>query len=360
MVVQMRAGLAAAAAYVPGKQPKMDQDAARLAANENPLPPLQSVQRAIREGIAGLNRYPEAVGTTLRTAIADHHGLSADMVTIGAGAGSLCERAVIATCGTDNNLIFGQPSFIGYANYAATAGAEAVRVPLDDSLTYDLDAIADRVDGKTGAIIVCNPNNPTGTGVGLDRLRRFLDAVPDRCLVLLDEAYIDFADAPDCVPGAELIADYENLLVVHTFSKAYGLAGIRAGYALAQPSTIATVNMARSPFQINNLGHIAALASLAATAELTERIETVKAERRWLVEQLGQLGIATPASHGNFLWVPMTGERAASTAAALEQAGVLVRPLRSGVRITIGTHQENERLVRGLAALAGGSGHVGD
>lgn len=358
MVLQIRGGLAPVT-YVPGKQAKARQDVAQLAANENPLPPLESVQRAIREGVAGLNRYPEALGDTLRAAIAEHHGLGPDMVTIGAGAGPICERAVMATCGPDNNLIFGQPSFIGYANYAATAGADPVLVPLDASLTYDLDAIADRVDNRTGAIIVCNPNNPTGTGVGLDRLRRFLAAVPDHCLVLLDEAYIHFADAPDCVPAVELIADHENLLVVRTFSKAYGLAGIRAGYALAQPSTIAAVNAARSPFQINNLGHIAALTSLAATAELAERIAAVKAERRWLVSQLERLGTPATPSHGNFVWLPMPGERAAAAAAALEEAGVLVRPLPSGVRVTIGTHEETEKLMRGLEALASDAAHVG-
>jgi histidinol-phosphate aminotransferase len=355
-MVQMRAGLAAAASYVPGKQATLDRDTARLAANENPLPPLESVQQAIRSGIAGLNRYPEAVGTTLRTAIAAHHGLSADMVTIGPGAGAICERAVIATCAQANNLVFAQPSFIGYANYAASAGAQAVRVPLDAGLTHDLDAMAARVDGQTGAVIVCNPNNPTGTGVGLDRLRRFLDAVPTRCLVILDEAYIDFADAPGCVPGIELIRDYEHLLVVRTFSKAHGLAGIRAGYAMAQPATIAAVNMARSPFQINNLGHLAAMASLGATAELAERVETIKQERRWLVGQLDRLGLSTPVSHGNFLWLPMTEQRAAALAAALEAAGVLIRPLRSGARITVGTRGENERLVGALERAASDDG----
>jgi histidinol-phosphate aminotransferase len=351
-MVQMRAGLTAAATYVPGKQADVSQDAARLAANENPLPPLESVQRAIMSGIAGLNRYPEAVGITLRTAIAEHHGLTADMVTIGPGAGPICERAVIATCAPGNNLIFAQPSFIGYPNYAASAGAEAVRVPLDASLTHDLDAMAARIDDATGAIIVCNPNNPTGTGVGRDRLREFLDKVPSRCLVILDEAYIDFADAPDCVPAVDLIRDYENLLVVRTFSKAYGLAGIRAGYALAQPATIAAINLARSPFQINNLGHLAALASLAATDELAQRVELIKAERRWLVEQLDRLGMRSPVSHGNFLWLPMTGERAAELAAELEAVGVLIRPLRSGARITVGVREENEKLVRGLEAFS--------
>jgi histidinol-phosphate aminotransferase len=355
-MVQMRAGLAAAATYVPGKQVDAGKDAARLAANENPLPPLESVQRAIASGIAGLNRYPEAVGITLRTAIAEHHGLTADMVTIGPGAGPICERAVIATCAPGNNLIFAQPSFIGYPNYAASAGAEAVRVPLDAGLGHDLDAMAARIDEGTGAVIVCNPNNPTGTGVGLDRLRGFLDRVAGRCLVILDEAYIDFADAPDCVPAVELIREHANLLVVRTFSKAYGLAGIRAGYAMAQPATIAAVNLARSPFQINNLGHLAALASLSATDELAERVEFIKTERRNLVEQFDRLGLRCPVSHGNFLWLPMSGERAADLAARLEALGLLIRPLRSGARITVGTRGENEKLVRGLAEFVGTSG----
>lgn len=351
-MVQMRAGLDAAAAYVPGKQPKVNQDSARLAANEYPLPPLKSVQEAIRSGIAGLNRYPEPMGISLRTAIAEYHGIHADMVTIGPGAGAICERAVVATCGPENNLTFAEPSFIGYANYAASAGVPAIRVPLDATFTHDLDAMAARVDAQTRAIIVCNPNNPTGTGVGLDRLRRFLDVVPKQCLVLLDEAYIDFADAPDCVSGVELIGDYENLLVVRTFSKAHGLAGIRAGYAMAQPATIAAVNLARSPFQVNSLGHLAAMASLAATTELAERVALVKTERRWLVEQLDRLGLSGPVSHGNFLWLPMTADHAAAAAAELEAAGVLIRPLRGGLRITVGTHGENERLVRALEAFA--------
>jgi histidinol-phosphate aminotransferase len=347
----VRTRFGSSAEYVAGKQSLEgieDARAVRLASNEYPLPPLPSVQAAMAASLADANRYPEPLADSLREVIAQYHGVTPDMVTVGSGAGPIAERAVMATCGPEQELIYGLPSFIGYSSYAASAGTQVVAVPLDANQANDLDAMAQAATDRTGAILVCNPNNPTGAGIKSGSLRRFMDHIPSDLLVIVDEAYIDFA-GPDCDRAIPLIPDYENLMVLRTFSKAHGLAGMRIGYAIAQVPTIAVVNRSRSPFQISNVAMAAAMASLQAADELAERAAFIVAEREWVSAQLDAMSVSYTRSDGNFIWIGMAPQRAAEVTERIESAGVLVRGLPRGVRVTIGTRAQNEAF---LAALS--------
>ncbi|MDF5756936.1 histidinol-phosphate transaminase [Spongiactinospora sp. TRM90649] len=349
-MVKAKESVAAAAEYVAGKQTAGNGLApVRLAANETPYPPLPSVREAVVEALSGLNRYPNPSGARLRSVIAEHLGVDPGQVTIGPGAGALCERAVLATCSPGDELIYPSPSFPGYSAYAGVSGAKAVRVPLTEDGAHDLAAMAAAITPRTKAIILCSPNNPTGAAIPEAELRGFLAKVPTECLVVLDQAYVEFADPDGCARGHLLLPDHPNLVVLRTFSKAYGLAGLRAGYAVGQPGAIDVVRKAQTPFQINSLGQVAAVASLRAHDELAERVAEVVAEREWLRERVAGLGLAVPPSHGNFLWLPMPDPRGA--AGVLESQAVLTRPQPGGLRVTIGTREENERFLAALRLL---------
>ncbi|NUR86536.1 MAG: aminotransferase class I/II-fold pyridoxal phosphate-dependent enzyme, partial [Nonomuraea sp.] len=233
--------------------------------------------------------------------------------------------------------------FPGYLAYAGVSGATGVRVPLRGG-EHDLDAMAAAVTGRTRAIILCSPNNPTGAAISREDLEAFLDKVPAEVLVILDEAYVEFAD-PTFAPF--IAKNRENLVVLRTFSKAYGLAGLRAGYAFGK--AVRVIKKAQTPFQINSLGQVACLASLKAREELDARVGETVAEREWLRARLAELGHDVPPSQGNFLWLPT--DRSAELAAALEEHAVLTRPQAPyGLRVTVGTREENERFLKAFTA----------
>ncbi|WP_283137153.1 histidinol-phosphate transaminase [Rhizohabitans arisaemae] len=344
--VKVKDSVAAAQEYVAGKQGTTGGlPPARLAANECPYPPLPSVIEAMTGAMGTLHRYPHPTGAKLVGAIAARLEVDPAEVTIGPGAGALCERAVLATCGPGDELIFPWPSFPGYQSYAGVSGATPVKVPLREDGAHDLAAMAAAVTPRTKAIILCSPNNPTGTVVSAEELTAFLGAVPTGVLVILDEAYVEFADPAVCAQGHRMVHDHPNLVSLRTFSKAYGLAGLRAGYAVGRP--VAVVKKAQTPFQINALGQVAALACLAAQRELDDRVAEVVAEREWLRAQLVERGHHAPPVHGNFIWLP--GVDSVEMARKLEAHAVLTRPQAPfGLRVTVGTRVENERF---LAAL---------
>ncbi|MEX3099514.1 MULTISPECIES: histidinol-phosphate transaminase [unclassified Streptomyces] len=311
----------------------------QLARNETPFPPPASVLDAITRAATEANRYPDPACGALRTALARHYGLTPDHVAVGAGSITLLQALLTVTAGPDAAVACSWPSFDGYEVLADLAGFRTVRVPLAED-GHDLAALAAAVDERTRLVLLCNPNNPTGATSDEAALLRFLDAVPRTCLVVLDEAYAEFAHDPGL--GARLLAARPNLIVARTFSKAYGLAGLRVGYLLAEPGLISRVQRMVMPLSVSDVAQAAAVASLAAQKDLLARVQDTAAERDRVRAALLALGFHVPPSEANFLWLPL-GDRAEEFAAACASAGVAVRPYPGdGVRVTVGTVADDD------------------
>jgi histidinol-phosphate aminotransferase len=354
MTVRLRPSLAALPAYVPGRTVA---GAIKLASNETTYGPLPHVLERIAAVAASANRYPDSFSIELGAALAAKFAVPAERVVVGCGSVSLCQQLVLATAGDGDEVLFGWRSFEAYPIIAAIAGATAVRVPLLAQV-HDLTAMLAAITDKTRLIFVCNPNNPTGTAVRGAALTAFLDQVPSDIVVVLDEAYREFV-TDDAVPdGATLLNDYPNLIVLRTFSKAYGLAGLRVGYGIASDAAVSNaVRQTQIPFAVTQVSQAAALACLESEAEaqLAERVVEVTTERGRVIEQLRAMGYATPDSQANFVWLENGsaadgGIDALTFGAGCEDRGVIVRafggdpgsPATGGVRITIGSATEND------------------
>ncbi len=343
--------------YVPGRSAESVAakyaigDVIKLASNEAPFPPLPSALAAIDSAASGANRYPDDSAAALRGQLAAEYGVTPEQVLLGNGSVELCRMAIAATCDPGDEVIFGKPSFEAYPILAMQVGATMVQVPLTDH-RYDLEAQADAITDRTRLVFVCNPNNPTGTTVDRDTVERFLERVPSDLLVVLDEAYREFVTTPGFADGLELLEGHENVCVMRTFSKAYGLAALRVGYAIAHESVISALRKVRVPFEVNALAQVAASASLAAQDEMRERVGEVIAERARVFDGITEIGIPVVESEANFLWLPIP-EHAAVLGEYSERAGVVLRPFPGvGVRVTIGNHAENDRLLKVLRAAS--------
>ena len=356
MSVRLRPTLNSLPAYVPGRSVP---GAIKLASNENPNGPLPHVLERLAEAATGLNRYPDTNSTTLLQALAAKYGVAENQVAIGCGSVSLCQQLVLATAGEGDEVLFGWRSFEAYPIVTLIGGATPVQVPLTAGHVHDLSAMAAAVTDRTRLIFVCNPNNPTGTAVTGHELVAFLDQVPPDRVVVLDEAYREFVTDPAVIDGLSLLDRYPNLIVLRTFSKAYGLAGMRVGYGIAADPTVAmAVRQTQTPFGVTAVAQAAALASLEAPAEqqLSERVADIVAERGRVSAALRELGYLVPESQANFVWLAegtADGEiNAAAFAAGCEQRGLIVRAfVGSGVRITIGSPSENDAFLAAAAEL---------
>jgi len=350
MTVRLRPVLGSLPSYVPGRTVP---GAVKLASNETPYPPLPHVLERIAVAAASVNRYPDNGSVAITEAIAAKYGVPADRVAVGCGSVSLCTQLVQAVADADDEVIYAWRSFEAYPIITAVSGASSVQVPLHDHV-HDLDAMADRITGKTRLIFVCNPNNPTGTTVDRDALVAFLRRVPEDVVVALDEAYREFVRDPQVPDGLTLLDEHPNLVVLRTFSKAYGLAGLRVGYAIASDPAVATgLRQTQVPFAVSNVAQEAALASLEPQAEsqLAVRVDQIVGERVRVLVALSELGYAVPPSQGNFVWLPL-GDDTVAWAAGCEAQGVIVRAFAgSGARVTIGTAAENDRLLAAAASL---------
>jgi histidinol-phosphate aminotransferase len=356
MTVRLRPVLASLPAYVPGRSAP---GAIKLASNENPYGPLPHVLDRILAAAGASNRYPDTNATELMYALADRYGVAPERVALGCGSVSLCQQLVLASAGTGDEVLFGWRSFEAYPIVTLIGGATPVQVPLAEQ-THDLAAMAEAITDRTRLIFVCNPNNPTGTAVPGDALTEFLDRVPPDLLVVLDEAYREFVTDHAVLDGLSLLDRHPNLIVLRTFSKAYGLAGLRVGYGIAaDPAVITAVRQTQTPFAITGVAQAAALASLEEVAEkqLAERVDELVAERRRVLAELRALGYPVPDSQANFVWLPEGpaadgGVDALAFAAGCEQRGLLVRAFAgSGVRITVSTAAENDRLLQAARDL---------
>lgn len=336
-------------AYVPGVRAG-DIGAFKLSSNENPFPPLDAVREAVARAAAEINRYPDMFAVDLVEALAARHGVHPSAVVAGCGSVAVLGHLLEAFCDAGDEVVHAWRSFEAYPIAVRLKGAVAVTVPLDAAGRHDLPAMASAVSPRTRVVLVCSPNNPTGPAVHRAELVDFLAAVPDDVVVVLDEAYTEFVRDPDVPDGVAVLAEHPNVVVLRTFSKAYGLAGLRVGYALAHPDVARAVRTASTPFGVNHLAQVAALASLRVEAELAERVDAIVAERVRVLAGLRDQGWPVPDSQANFVWLP-TGAGTSDLAADAVAHGLLVRPFAGeGIRVTVGEPAANDRVLEVAAS----------
>lgn len=343
MSVKPRADLDALPSYVAGRSVP---GAIKLSSNEAPGGPLPSVAKAIADATAEVNRYPDTAVTALTHRLAAKLGLPPERIAAGCGSVSLVQQLVQALCAPGDEVLFAWRSFEAYPVVTQVALATQVRVPLDAAHTHDLDAMLAAITPRTKLMLVCNPNNPTGTAVRRAELVRFLDAVPPEILVVLDEAYREYVTDPDVPDGVQFVHERENVATVRTFSKAYGLAGLRVGYLAAPEAVAGAVRKVYVPFSVNSLAQTAALACLDAEDELLARCAATASERERVRTELLEMGYRVPESQANFVWLPL-GARALEFAEHTLADKVVVRAFDGdGVRVTVSTPEENDLFLR--------------
>jgi len=331
-------------------------DAIKLASNENPLPPSERVQKAIVAALPTLNRYPDGGGFYLRQALAKKHGVTPEHIVLGNGSNELIELLVHAFMRPGDEAVVPHPSFVVYPMSVQAAGGIRVVVMLRD-YRLDLEAMGRAVTPLTKLVFIANPNNPTATMVTADEVERFMARVPDRTIVVFDEAYVEFAQGPDFPDSLGYMKQGRKVVVLRTFSKAASLAGLRVGYGVADPDAVALLNRIRPPFNVNSLAQAAALAALDDEPHILECVRLIDAGRQLLYDEFKALGLKYVPSRANFILVDV-GRSAAEIYQKLLREGVIVRPMTSfgmetALRITVGTPQENRRLVRALGAVLG-------
>ncbi|GLZ40682.1 histidinol-phosphate transaminase [Actinokineospora sp. NBRC 105648] len=352
MTVRTRADLDALPGYVPGKSVP---GAIKLASNEVSLGPLPSVVKAVAEAASRINRYPDSAAGELVAALARKLGVAEDNVSVGCGSVTLCQQLIQATCTEADEVLFPWRSFEAYPVVTQVVGAAQVRVPLTGGHALDVDAMIAAITPATRLVFVCTPNNPTGTALRREELERFIDAVPADVLVVIDEAYREFVSDPEVPDGVEVAKEQwargrDNVAVLRTFSKAYGLAGLRVGYLVAPEAVTAVVRKVFVPFGVNALAQVAALASLEAEDELFARCREIVAERGRVRSALVDAGYEVPETQANFVWLPLGARTAEFNEHCLAHKVVVRAFVGDGARVTIGTAEENDTFL--AAALA--------
>ena len=330
------------APYKPGRRVANAQDQSfKLASNESPFGPLPSVAKAITAAAGEVNWYPDNRAEALTEAIARRHDVPPAHIALGCGSVGVVQQLLAAAAEPGTEVLYAWRSFEAYPILVPLTGATDVRVPLRDE-AHDLGAMADAITPRTRVIFVCNPNNPTGTVVRSGELAEFLGRVPPDCLVVLDEAYADYVRDPGVPNGIDLYRDHPNVAVLRTFSKAHGLAGLRVGFLIGQEPVAAAARTTMLPFTVNALAQTAAIASLAAEAELHERVDLAVKERARVRDELLAEGWTVPPTEANFVWLRL-GDDTQDFAAACAADGISIRPFGDeGARISVGTPEAND------------------
>jgi histidinol-phosphate aminotransferase len=354
MPLTVRPAIASLPSYKAGKSapPGAGGGSYKLSSNENPYPPLPGVLAAVELACQQMNRYPDMGNTAITEAVAGRFGLGTDRVAFGTGSVAVLYHLLQAVCDPGDEVIFAWRSFEAYPIAVQVTGAIPIPVALAPGARHDLDAIRARISPATKAILICTPNNPTGPTVRHDDLVAFIDSVPDHILILVDEAYVEFVTDKHAVRGPDLL-DRANVVVLRTFSKAYGLAGFRVGFCLGEPGLITAARSAALPFGVSVPAQAAVIASLAAEKALLERVDLIVTARAAMVAELRALEFDVPEAQGNFVWLP-AGPSTLEYAETFATGGVMVRPYAAGdpgdgVRITVGEPAAN-RLVLEIAA----------
>ena len=334
-------------AYVAGKPPRVREGLTtyKLSSNENPYPPLPGVVEAAAAAAEQMNRYPDMGNTALYQALSAELGVDAGQLVLATGSVAVVYQLVQAFCEPGDEVVYAWRSFEAYPIAVTAAGARNVQVPVTVDGRHDLEAMAAAITDRTKVVIVCTPNNPTGPSVTQSELDAFLARVPEHVLVVVDEAYVEFVRMSDAVDGVATVRAHDNVVSTRTFSKAYGLAGFRVGYAVAPPPIATALRAVSLPFGVSNVAQAAAIASLRARPELLERVDSLVAERDRVVKGLADVGVTVPEPQGNFIWLA-AGERTDELAAAADELGIVVRPFAGdGARVTIGEAEANDRVI---------------
>jgi histidinol-phosphate aminotransferase len=330
------------APYQPGKPPvSTTGQSYKLSSNESPFGPLPSVVKVIAAAASDVNRYPDNGAGELTEAIATRYNVPSSHVAVGCGSVGVVQQLLEAAVDPGAQVLYAWRSFEAYPLLTELAGAVSVRVPLSGE-THDLDAMAAAITPSTRVIFVCTPNNPTGTVVPTDDLTRFIDQVPGDCLVVLDEAYVEYVRDPQAPDGIAIYRDRPNVALLRTFSKAYGLAGLRVGFLIGHEPVAAAARKTMLTFSVNALAQAAAVASLAAEGELLDRVDQVVAERDRVRSGLLAMGWTVPPTEANFVWLRL-GDQTMDFARACDLAGISIRPYPGeGARISIGEVAAND------------------
>ena len=360
MTVTFAEKLASIPGYVAGapagKAPESiaEEGIAQLASNESPWGPHAAVVEAIARSAAAANRYPDPSAGLLRRRIAERYEIEPGSVALANGSCEILLAAALALCEPGTEVVYAWPSFSIYPYLAPLSGAREIRVPLAEGDVHDLDAMLTEVTVATQLVLVCNPNNPTSTHIPAARLAEFLAEVPDHVTVIVDEAYVEFQlnDDPDAT--LDLRRDFPNLVLLRTFSKVYGLAGLRVGYGIGSAKFRAAVDAVRQPFSVNAIAQAAAAEAIRHGDDVTRRVERTIVERVTVQEGVRDLGLTTPDSQANFSWIDLGGAEEADVVVKLADAGILVRPGTplggpGHVRVSYGTADENRRFLEALA-----------
>jgi histidinol-phosphate aminotransferase len=346
----MRSVLDGFPAYKPGKTAvSATGKSFKLSSNESPFGPLPSVTQAIAEAATQAHRYPDNGAADLIAALAARFDVPAAHIAVGCGSVGVTQQLLEAVGEPGTEVVYAWRSFEAYPLLVDLSGATAVRVPLRDD-THDLDAMADAITDRTRLVLLCNPNNPTGTVVGADELLAFLDRVPPQTLVVLDEAYHEYVRDPRVPDGVDIYRNRPNVAVLRTFSKAYGLAGLRTGFLIGHEPVAGAARKTMLPFTVNHIAQAAAIASLAAEDELLDRVSATVKERDRVRAALLDQGWTVPPTEANFVWLGL-GTDTAGFAAACEAEGVSIRPFGDeGARISIGDTEANDAFLAVAAA----------
>ncbi len=339
--IRMRPEIRALAAYRQGKSSPVD--AFKLSSNENPFEPIPAVLRAIEQ--SAVNRYPDATAAVLRSRLAAKYGVGVGEVHIGAGSVSILAQLIQATSGPGDEVVYAWRSFEAYPGLVTIAGATSVKVPNLADHRHDVTSMVAAVTERTRVILLCSPNNPTGTILTEAELTDFMAAVPPTVLVILDEAYAEFASDPARADGVAARAAYPNLVLLRTFSKAYGLAGLRIGYALGSEYILEAARSSAIPLSVTQAAQSAAVAALENEPELLDRVQQIARLRDEVWAALTDQGWELPRSHGNFIWLP-TGSLTERADDVLVAHGIVGRPFaQEGIRITVGEPASVDRLL---------------
>jgi len=331
---------------------------AQLASNESPFGPHPKVVEAIEAAAGAMNRYPDPDATLLRRRLADRFETEPGRIAVGNGSCEILLAAAEALCEPGDEIVYAWPSFSMYPYLPALTGAREIRVPLAEGYVHDLDAMASEVTAATQLLIVCNPNNPTATHIPAAEIAAFLDRIPERVTVVLDEAYIEFQAHDDPDATVDLLASRPNLVVLRTFSKCYGLAGLRVGYAIGSAKFRAAIDAVRQPFSVNALAQAAAAEAIRHGDDVERRVEGNLVERVRVESGLRELGLVTSESQANFSWVDLGEADEAEVVAGLAERRIAVRPGTplgdpGHIRVTYGSAEENDRFLAAIGEILG-------
>ena len=344
---RLRPDLEALPSYKAGQRPapRTDITTYKISSNESHHAPLESVQAAIVAAAADVNRYPDPFSRELIAAISSHFNVPPEHISLGTGSVALCGQIIQSAAGPGDEILYAWRSFESYPIWTGIAGAHSVQVPLRPDETHDLEAMRNAITPRTRVIFICSPNNPTGQIVDPAELEEFIANVPSEIVIVLDEAYVEYVPHEKRAESIRLYREKPNVVVLRTFSKAYGLAGLRVGFAISQEPISNALRKTALPFGVSSIAQAAAIASIEAESELLERVKSVVAERDRVARELKEMGYQLNPSYANFIWMRLSNDTEAMYQ-ALEQAGLSVRPFPGeGLRISIGETEANNRFI---------------